>query len=198
MKVIAISGSPRLLGNTEILIKKVLEGMQMSDHEIIRINDLNIKGCQGCRSCREEGALGCINNDDMQKIYPKIIDSDVIIIGSPIYYGYLTGQTKCFIDRWYAFRDHNKELRFKEGKKCIFLIVQGAPGRDRYEEVITDIRHIFTKYKMDLNIIVADGVEEKGSIANKEDVLQEAYIRGSVTLLEFQKSHKKKKGFKVI
>ena len=198
MKVVAISGSPRPLGNTEILIKKVLEGMAMGDVEIIRINDLNIKGCQGCKSCREEGATGCVNNDDMQKIYPKIIEADVIIIGSPIYYGYLTGQTKCFIDRWYAFRDYNKELRFKKGKKCVFLLVQGAPGRDRYEEVITDIRHIFTKYGMDLNIIVADGVEEKGSVLKKDDILQEAFIRGSVTLLEFKKSHKKKKDFKII
>jgi multimeric flavodoxin WrbA len=179
MNVAAISGSPRHFGNTDIVIKKVLEGMGLADHEIIKLNDLDIKGCQGCKSCRKEGAAGCVKNDDMQKLYPKIIDADVIIIGSPIYYGYLTGQTKCFIDRWYAFRDSNRELRFPEGKRCIFILVQGAPGRERYKEVITDMRYIFTKYGIDLKVIVADGVEEKGSVLDKDDILQEAYFRGS-------------------
>lgn len=179
MNILAISGSPRGGGNTDILVKKVLEGIGCEDHEIIRLNDLDYKGCQGCGLCRKEGATGCVQDDDMQALYEKIISADVIIIGSPIYYGYLTGQTKCFIDRWYAFRDSNRELRFPEGKKCIFVLVQGAPGRERYEGVITDIRHIFGKYGMDLKVIVADGVEEKGSVLDKDDILDEALYRGS-------------------
>lgn len=178
MKVVAFSGSPRRNGNTDIIIKKVLEGMGLKKHEIIRLNELNIKGCQGCKSCRKAGSTGCVQEDDMQEIYAKIISADVIIIGSPIYYGYLTGQTKCFLDRWYALRDENREPRFPEGKKCIFVIAQGAPGRDKYENVATDMRYIFNKYGIDLKVIVADCVEEKGSVLKREDVLEEALIRG--------------------
>ena len=178
MNVLAISGSPRAKGNTEIVMRKVLEGMSLPDHEIIRVNDLNIRGCQGCKSCRKKGANGCITDDDMQTLYPKIISADIIIIGSPIYYGYLTGQTKCFIDRWYALRDYMRELRLEEGKKCLFVMVQGAPGRDRYKEVITDMRYIFSKYGMETKILVADGVEEKGSVLNKDEIIEEATYRG--------------------
>jgi multimeric flavodoxin WrbA len=178
MKVVAISGSPRKNGNTDIVISKILEGMGIPDQKIIKVNDLDFSGCQACYACREEGADGCILNDDMRLIYPEIIDADVLIIGSPIYYGYLTGQLKCFIDRWYAFRDSDRKLRFDEGKRCVFVLVQGAPGRERYKEVITDMRHIFTKYGMELKVIVADGVEEKGSVLRKDDILEEAFFRG--------------------
>jgi len=179
MNVLAISGSPRKGGNTDVVIKKVLEGMGLSDHEIITLNELSIKGCQACRSCRTEGSTGCAINDDMQGLYEKIKDAEVLIFGSPIYYGYLTGQMKCFIDRWYAFRDVNRDLRFSEGKKCVFIITQGAPGRERYESVMTDIRHIFGKYEMDIKIVVADGVEDKGSVAYKDELLDEAFFRGN-------------------
>ncbi len=178
MNIVAISGSPRQNGNTEIVIARVLEGMGETADKIIRINDLSIRGCQACKSCRQEGAAGCVIDDDMQTLYPKIIAADVVIIGSPIYYGYLSGQTKCFLDRWYAFRDSKKELRFPEGKKCIFVIVQGAPGRERYEDVISDVRHIFLKYGMDVSIIVADGVEDKGAVLNNDEILQEACFIG--------------------
>ncbi len=179
MKVLAISGSPRKDGNTEILISRVLEGMGLTEFEIVRVNDLLIRGCQGCRSCRTEGATGCVQDDDMQKLYPLIKEADVLVMGSPIYYGYLTGQMKCFIDRWYAFRDVNRELRLPDGKKCVFVIAQGAPGRERYEAVITDIRHIFEKYGINASVVVADGVEDKGSVLNHEEVIEEAFFIGA-------------------
>lgn len=186
MKVIAISGSPRKGGNTEIMIKKVLEGMGEGGRAIVHLNDLSIRGCQGCHSCREIGSAGCVIDDDMQELYGKVKEADLLVFGSPIYYGYLTGQMKCFIDRWYAFRDSDRKLRMEEGKKLVFVLVQGAPARDRYEEVITDIRHIFTKYGMSVKVIVADGVEEAGSVLNKEEILEEAFYTGAAMLRVIQ------------
>jgi multimeric flavodoxin WrbA len=94
MKVLAICGSPRN-GNTEFMLKTILSECQ--DSELILLKDLDIKHCDGCDKCCKTG--NCHIQDDMQKIYPKLYDADVIIFGSPNYFDNISGMLKVFIDR---------------------------------------------------------------------------------------------------
>lgn len=102
LKVTGIVGSPRKNGNTKILVEKVLEGARKKGGEtrIYILNDMKINGCQGCFYCQEHGE--CKQNDDMKELYLALKESQGIVIGSPIYMDYVTGQTKILMDRLFA------------------------------------------------------------------------------------------------
>ena len=103
MKVIGICGSPRE-GNTEWMLKKLLEEVAKAgaETELILLREKDIKGCDGCLSC-EVGGKGrkgiCRIQDDMQEIYPKLVEADGLAFGTPVYFEMLSGLLKNFMDR---------------------------------------------------------------------------------------------------
>ena len=108
MKVLAFNGSPRKNGTTATLLKKVLEGAasQGAETEFIQLNQLNMKGCQSCFSCKKRGGKSygkCALKDDMTPLYGKIEQADAFVLGSPIYSGFITSETKMFIDRMFPY-----------------------------------------------------------------------------------------------
>lgn len=98
-KIIGIIGSPRIGGNTAFLVEKALESARNNgaETEIIQLGKSNINPCIACNICKEKGK--CSIEDDMELILEKIKSADGIIIGSPVYFGNVTAQTKIFIDR---------------------------------------------------------------------------------------------------
>ncbi|MCG0278617.1 MAG: flavodoxin family protein [Thermanaeromonas sp.] len=99
-KVIAINGSHRKGRNTAALLLAVLEGAQEEGAaiELIELVDYNIKPCLGCNRC--VGKSQCtINDDDMTKLAEKLLQADGIVLGSPVYFGNVTGRMKVFMDR---------------------------------------------------------------------------------------------------
>lgn len=102
MKVLAINGSSRKGGNTEILLKAVLAPVEAAgiETEIYQIGGKLVHGCTGCRTCRESGDPVCIfKNDVMNDVIAKMIAADAIIIGSPVYFTDVTAEIKALIDR---------------------------------------------------------------------------------------------------
>src|SRR5665647_343573 len=104
MKVIAVNGSPRKNCNTGTLLQKALEGAKSvgADTEIIHLYDLNFKGCTSCFSCKIKDSkyIGhCAMKDDITSILDKILECDVLILGSPIYLGNVTGEMHSFLER---------------------------------------------------------------------------------------------------
>ena len=103
MKVIGVCGSPRK-GNTEWMLRKLLEGVAKAriDTELILLREKDIKGCDGCLTC-ETGGKGrkgiCTIQDDMQQIYPKLVEADGLAFGTPAYFEMLSGLLKNFMDR---------------------------------------------------------------------------------------------------
>ena len=103
MRVIGFVGSPRENGNTAVLVRRILEGATAAGAEtdVFYINNLNIKGCQACMYCKSHDT--CKQEDDMILLIEEIKRADRIIVGSPIYIGFVSGQTKIFLDRLYVF-----------------------------------------------------------------------------------------------
>ncbi len=113
--VIGISCSPRRGGNTDILVKQVMTaaGAAGAEIEFLRIADLKIAPCDACWTCAETSL--CHIQDDMQDIYPKLLQADGIVIGSPVHMGYnVSGQGQVFFDRTFVFW-HEKKLKNKVG-----------------------------------------------------------------------------------
>jgi multimeric flavodoxin WrbA len=102
MRILAVLGSPRKGGNTEILMDEILKGAEAKGHaaERLRLYDNEILPCLDCRACkREASGYNCALSDDMEGIYAKLEKADLIIFGTPIYWYGPTAKMKLFIDR---------------------------------------------------------------------------------------------------
>jgi multimeric flavodoxin WrbA len=104
MKVIAVNGSPRKTWNTATLLQKALDGARSvgAQTEFIHLYDLNFKGCISCFTCKRKGAVHagrCAMRDDLTNVLERILGCDVLLLGSPIYFGNITGEMDSFLER---------------------------------------------------------------------------------------------------
>jgi multimeric flavodoxin WrbA len=102
MKALAINGSPRQGGNTEYLLRKVLEPICEAgiETELIKIGGRQVRGCSGCYKCMENQDSRCSNKTDfVNECIGKMIEADAIILGSPTYFADMTSEMKALIDR---------------------------------------------------------------------------------------------------
>lgn len=115
VKVLAVTGSPRKGGNTEVLVAAIARGVVRAGGEVetVRLPDYAIGPCIGCGGCTKTGQ--CVVKDDMQPLYSKIDGAQAVIIASPVYFYALSAQTKAFVDRLQALWSR-KQLLMKEGK----------------------------------------------------------------------------------
>jgi len=135
MKILAINGSPRKEWNTATLLEKALEGAASkgAETELINLYDLDFKGCTSCFSCKIKNGKSygkCAYKDELTPILNKVADADAIILGSPIYLGYVTGEMKSFLERMiypYLVYDPERSSLFKGKIPTGFIYTLGAP-----------------------------------------------------------------------
>jgi multimeric flavodoxin WrbA len=102
MKAVAINGSPRKGGNTEILLKQALAPLAEAgwETEFIQLGGRPIRGCQACYSCFDKKNSRCSQNDELfNECFAKMIAADAIILGSPTYFTDVTAEMKALLDR---------------------------------------------------------------------------------------------------
>ena len=118
MKAVAVNGSPRPKGNTYILLNTVLEELETAGIQTVMIQagGRDIHGCTACGGCRKPDTIGCVYNDDIVNESVRVIaDADILLLGSPVYFGGVSAQMKAFIDRvGFVTRPH----RLLAGKIC--------------------------------------------------------------------------------
>jgi multimeric flavodoxin WrbA len=102
MKAVAICGSPRKEGNTEFLLRRCLAKLAESgiETELVPLAGKTIKGCVACQGCRETRDKTCaIKDDDFHPVFEKILEADIVVVGSPVYFGSATPETMALLDR---------------------------------------------------------------------------------------------------
>ena len=102
MKAVAINGSPRKGGNTELLLRKALAPLAAAGHQTdyLQVGGTRIRGCTACGACGRMKNKRCVIDDDIFNLaFAKMIEADAILIGSPSYFADLTAETKALIDR---------------------------------------------------------------------------------------------------
>jgi multimeric flavodoxin WrbA len=183
MRVLAILGSPRRQGNTEILLDSLIDGARKQGGEVEKLVlcDYNISPCIECGSCSTTGE--CAIEDDMQDIYPKLLTDDAIVIASPIFFYSVTAVTKAFIDRSQAlwarkYLLHQKPLT--EKIRCGYFLSLGATkGKQLFEGATLTIKYFFdaidAKY---CGGLFFRGIEGKEDIKHHPSALQEALEMG--------------------
>lgn len=190
MKVLGLFGSPRKGGNTEILLEEALKGAEKAGAEIERLylTDLDVTPCRECHGCDETGT--CVILDDMQKVYPKLLEADLIILASPIFFYGVTAWAKALIDRsqalWAKKYLVNDPSMGKGGKrrKGFFISVAATKGQKVFEGAILTVKYFFdalnTEYTGEL---LYRGVDGKGEILKHPKALEQAREAGRKLVL---------------
>ncbi|MGN0537133.1 MAG: flavodoxin family protein [Acutalibacteraceae bacterium] len=172
-KVLILSGSPRKCGNSDILCDEFMKGVKESGNEVekIRVAEKKIGYCRACYACRDTGV--CVVKDDMSEILQKMIDADVIVLASPVYFYSVNAQLKTLIDRTVA--------RWTEVKNKEFYYIMTAADEER--EAMETTLACFRGYAdcvngaKEMGVIYGSGVYEKGEIKNTK-AMHEAYEMG--------------------
>lgn len=184
MKILALHGSPRIDGNTDILLKETLKPVEKAGHEIrlFKLNFMNIKPCQDCGGCDKTGA--CVINDDMDEIYDAIREADRIILASPIFFFGPSAQAKAMIDRcqsfWcekYLLKKPIPEGQF--GRKGLLLLVGGMKKESGVQCGEATAKAFFRTISIpEHGTLSFMGVDAKGAILEHPTALKDAYRAG--------------------
>ena len=179
MKALILLGSPRKNGNTELLLKKIIQGIEQAhgECELIRLPGLDIHPCIGCGTCEKKGI--CVFKDDMQNLYDKISLADRIIIGSPIYFYNVTAQTKVFIDRCQALWSRKYVLKQPIGsnpdRRGYLVSVSATRGERIFEGAKLTVHYAFDAMNCDYaGDLLVRGMDKQGVISDSPDELQRA------------------------
>lgn len=185
MNIIAFNGSPRPLGNTELLLNETLKPLREAGHDItvFNLNNMIIKPCQDCAGCLKTGA--CIHKDDaMCGIYDAIRAADRIILASPIFFSSVSAQTKAMIDRCQAFWCEKYLLKKvipagPHGRKGLLLLVGGMKkaGSERCPEETA--KAFFRTVSVPQHVtLYFGGIDAKGDILKHPTALKQGYEAG--------------------
>ncbi len=175
-KILILSGSPRKGGNSDILCDEFLKGAQDAGNEVekIRVVEKKIHPCSGCYFCRENEGR-CAFKDDMAELLQKIIDCDVLVLSSPVYFYSICSQLKAVIDRTVA--------RWTEiANKELYYIATAAEDEPDTLDTTLACFHGFAMcidgYE-EKGTLYGRGVAEKGEVVNQSHLMQIAYEMGN-------------------
>ena len=175
MKILALLGSPRKGGNTDLLIEETLKGFAVGGHrhEKIYLYKYDIFPCIDCRRCKK-GDCVCVLDDGMQRIYYKMDEADLIIFGTPSYWYGPTAKMKLLIDR---MRPYVANGRLK-GKKAV-VITPAAEGPNACGPMIAMFRMSFDYLEMEFTGKILAEAYERGEVKNDQVILKSAYDLGA-------------------
>ena len=161
--VLILSGSPRKNGNSDMLCDAFMKGALEAGHQVerIRVAEKNIGFCRGCYGCRS-GA--CVLKDDMAEVLQKMIDADVIVLASPVYFYSIDAQLKALIDRTVA-----RWLEVKD--KAFYYIMTAADGERASMETALAVLGVTTQHQ---DFSVVPSFEQ--SLLNRTHAMRAAII----------------------
>ena len=172
MKVLALCGSPRHGGNSDILADEFLRGAADAGYETekLYLQDAELSPCRACYGCRGTGK--CVQKDDGDKILQHLVEADVIVLASPVYFYSVSAQMKMMIDRTLP------RYREIEGKRFAFILTAAADSR--YMKRAAEVLYGFSDClpgSLVISVIYGDGVYQKGEVRDTK-AMHEAYMAG--------------------
>lgn len=172
-KVLILSGSPRKNGNSDLLCDEFMKGALEAGHQVekIRVAEKNIGYCRACYGCRETGV--CVIKDDMAEVLQKMIDADVLVLASPVYFYSIDAQLKTVIDRSVA-----RWLEVKN-KELYYIMTAAEAEKASMETTLACFRGYAecVEGAKEMGVIYGLGVYGKGEVKETK-AMQEAYEMG--------------------
>jgi multimeric flavodoxin WrbA len=179
-KILGIHGSPRLNGNTDILLDEALMAAMSAGGEVekIRLAELTFEGCRSCGGC--DVSAECIVKDDLQQLYSRFIEFDRFILATPIFFKGVSGLTKNFIDRFqchWVGKYRLKEVPWDPDQKRMgaFISTCGAESKEMFTPAVATVKAwlvtLDIEYKYEL---LASGMDAKGEVSLHQELLEQA------------------------
>ncbi|WP_418375056.1 flavodoxin family protein [Agathobaculum sp.] len=173
-KVLILSGSPRKGGNSDILCDEFARGAQEAGNEVekIRVASKKIHPCSACYYCRDHGGV-CVHKDDMASILQKMIDADVLVLASPVYFYSINAQLKAVIDRTVA-----RWLEVKN-KEFYYIVTMADEAKTSADTTLACFRGYAdcVEGAVEKGVIIGSGVYEPGNVKNTP-AMERAYKMG--------------------
>ncbi len=181
MKVLGIMGSPRLRGNTDLLLDEALKGAASRGAAVekIVIDRLKIAPCKEYYACLRDG--NCVIRDDMDDVYRKILDADAIIIATPIFFYAVSAQTLTLISRSQALWARKYVLKNLDlpPKKGALIAVGATRGFKLFDGPKLTVKYFFKAINADYSEeLLIRGVDKKGEIRKHSTALADAFELG--------------------
>ncbi len=181
MKVLGIMGSPRVKGNTDLLLDEALRGAKSRQAEVEKlvVDKMKITPCREYYGCLRDG--NCVIRDDMDIIYPKLVEADGIIVASPMFFYGVTAQLKALIDRCQALWARRYVLKTlpDSKKKGVFIGVGATKGKQLFDGSILTIKYFFQAFGVEYSDeLLVRGVDKRGEIKEHPDMLKDAFALG--------------------
>jgi multimeric flavodoxin WrbA len=183
LRVLGIMGSPRLGGNTDLLLDSALRGAlgQGAEVEKVVVDRLNISPCREHYGCLEDGQ--CVIRDDMDAMYPRLLEADCIVVASPTFFYGVTAQLKSLIDRCQALWARKYVLKQTwpgAGRRGAFLGVGATRGEKLFDGSIATVRFFFKTIGVEYSEeLLVRGVDRKGEILQHPSALRDAFELGA-------------------
>jgi len=182
LRVLGIMGSPRIKGNTDLLLDEALRGAQSQGAEVekIIVDKLNIAPCREYYGCLKDG--NCVIRDDMDDIYLKLLDADRVIVASPMFFYGLTSQIKALIDRCQALWARKyvlKQTLPDSGRKGAFIAVGATRGKQLFDGSVLTVKYFFQAIDVEyVDELLVWGVDKRGEIREHPTALSDAFELG--------------------
>ena len=173
-KVLILSGSPRKGGNSDLLCDEFMRGALEAGNQVekIRVAEKKIGYCSACYLCRQSGGI-CAKKDDMAEVLQEMIDADVIVLASPVYFYSIDAQLKTVIDRTVA---RWTEVKDKEFYYIVTCADEERASQKRTIECFRGYADCVEGAK-EMGVIYGTGVYDVGEIKNSP-VFAEAFNMG--------------------
>ncbi len=185
MKVLGISTSPRIKGNSDLLLRRALAGAESAGAgaEYVHLSDYNIGPCIECNSCYRTGE--CKVRDDYRMLLRKILDPDRLVFATPIFFMSVCAQAKNLIDRgqclWSLKYVLKKEsLTVGRDRRAMVIAVGGSKSKKQFESIRLTMKTYFDALDMKYvaNLFV-NQVDDRGQVEEHPSVLDQAYQLGA-------------------
>jgi multimeric flavodoxin WrbA len=185
MKVLGIYGSPRQGGNSDLLLDQALEGARMAGAQVERlyVRDFNIGGCLECGGCDQTGS--CVIPDDMDQIYPRLLDAEVLFMAAPIFFYGVPAQLKALVDRSQAMWSKRRlektaeQLKRYDGGRGYMIAVGATKGKTLFDGSQLMAKYFYDALDMSYEGgLFYKGIESKGNVNDHPEILGEAYELG--------------------
>jgi len=185
--VLGLSCSPRRGGNTELLLDGALRGASEAGAAVekVVVPELDVNPCRACDACFKTGT--CVQRDDMQGLYPKLLDRGAVVLAAPIFSMNLAAQAKALIDRlqclWakkHILKEHTVEETFREYRRGLWLSTAGSNRPDVFDYAVPTVRVFFDLLEIDeWERLTFRGVDEKGEVLKVPGAMESAGEMGA-------------------
>ena len=168
MKISILNGSPRLKGNTSTIVEQLSNGIDQNKHEVSSINvtKKKVAGCTACLYCRDHNGQ-CVHKDDTNEMLETLLDSDLIIFASPVYWWGISAQLKQVVDKFYA------NMEGMKNKKYGIVSVGGANLNNiQYELISKQFQSIAGFLSWENILDESESAHDENDIRNNEKTME--------------------------